>query len=53
VGLALGSGDALPYRNRLNAGQYLVVVRGSLGEIQRSAGILDQFALGKVQQYGS
>jgi hypothetical protein len=29
VGLSLGSGDALPYRNRLNAGKYLVVVQGT------------------------
>lgn len=29
AGLVLGSGDALPYRNRLRAGKYLLVVRGS------------------------
>lgn len=29
VGLVLGSGDALPYRNRLRAGKYLVVVKGN------------------------
>lgn len=29
AGLIEGSGDALPYRNRLNAGKYLVVVEGS------------------------
>ena len=29
VGLSVGSGDALPYRNRLDAGKYLVVVKGS------------------------
>ena len=29
VGLILGSGDSLPYRNRLRAGKYLVVVKGS------------------------
>ena len=28
VGAALGSGDALSYRNRLDAGKYLLVVRG-------------------------
>jgi hypothetical protein len=27
VGLSSGSGDALPYRNRLNEGKYLVVVK--------------------------
>ncbi|WP_107668825.1 hypothetical protein [Cyanothece sp. BG0011] len=29
VGLSVGSGDALPYRNRLNAGKYLIVVEGA------------------------
>lgn len=29
AGIALGGGDALTYRNRLNAGKYLLVVRGS------------------------
>jgi hypothetical protein len=29
VGLLVGGGDALPYRNRLNSGQYLVVVKGT------------------------
>ena len=29
VGLVVGSGDALPYRNRLDAGKYLIVVQGS------------------------
>ncbi|MGH2413174.1 MAG: hypothetical protein ACRDEA_05700, partial [Microcystaceae cyanobacterium] len=29
AGLISGSGDALPYRNRLNEGKYLVVVQGS------------------------
>ena len=28
TGFAEGSGDALPYRNRLNAGKYLVIVEG-------------------------
>lgn len=29
AGVAFGGGDALPYRNRLNAGQYLLVVQGN------------------------
>lgn len=28
VGIAFGGGDAVPYRNRLNAGQYLLIVQG-------------------------
>lgn len=31
IGAATGSGDALPYRNRLNAGQYLVIYRYEVG----------------------
>jgi hypothetical protein len=29
VGLIIGGGDALPYRNRLDAGKYLIVVQSS------------------------
>ena len=29
VGLSVGGGDALPYKNYLNAGKYLLVVKGS------------------------
>ena len=36
VGLTIGSGDALPYRNRLNAGKYLVIVKGT-GELVEPA----------------
>lgn len=32
VGLAVGSGDALPYRNRLNAGKYLVIYKYELNK---------------------
>lgn len=32
VGLSVGSGDALPYRNRLNAGKYLVIYKYELNK---------------------
>ncbi|ACK65685.1 conserved hypothetical protein [Rippkaea orientalis PCC 8801] len=36
VALSTDSGDALPYRNRLNQGKYLVIVQGS-GNIKNKA----------------
>lgn len=52
VGLALGSGDALPYRNRLNAGKYLVVVQGSETLTRQATRILRQFEPENIQGYG-
>lgn len=40
VGIALGGGDALPYRNRLNSGKYLIVVNGSERSINQASLIL-------------
>ena len=51
VGLALGSGDALPYRNRLNAGKYLVVVQGSETVTRQATRILRQFEPENIQGY--
>ena len=51
VGLAVGSGDALPYRNRLNAGKYLVVVQGSDSIKNQATGILRQFEPENIQGY--
>jgi len=39
----LGSGDALPYHNRLNAGKYLVVVQGSESVTRQATRILRSF----------
>ena len=51
VGLTVGSGDALPYRNRLNAGKYLIIVKGT-GELTRQAtSILRQFEPENIQGY--
>ena len=51
VGLIVGSGDALPYRNRLNAGQYLVVVQGRETVTRQATRILRQFEPETLQGY--
>ena len=51
VGLTTGSGDALPYRNRLNEGKYLVVVKGSEIIQQKAATILRRFNPENIQGY--
>jgi hypothetical protein len=48
---AFGSGDALSYRNRLNAGRYLVVVRGSDAEIRLATPIIRRFRPENIQGY--
>jgi len=51
VGIAVGSGDALPYRNRLNAGKYLVVVKGSETLTRQATKVLRQFEPENIQGY--
>ena len=51
VGLTTGSGDALPYRNRLNEGKYLLVVKGSESIQQKAATILRRFNPETLQGY--
>lgn len=51
VGLTVGSGDALTYRNRLNAGQYIIVTRGSDGLIRQATKILRGFEPEYIQGY--
>lgn len=51
IGLTVGSGDALPYRNRLNAGKYLVIVRGTGELTDRATRILHQFEPENIQGY--
>ncbi len=51
VGLTVGSGDALPYRNRLNAGKYLVVVRGPEELTRQATRVLRQFEPENLQGY--
>ncbi|AFY49584.1 hypothetical protein Nos7524_3805 [Nostoc sp. PCC 7524] len=51
VGLIVGSGDALPYRNRLDAGKYLIVVQGSEILSRQANRILRQFEPENIQGY--
>ncbi|MGD1907320.1 MAG: hypothetical protein ACFB0C_15230 [Leptolyngbyaceae cyanobacterium] len=51
VGVALGSGDALSYRNSLNAGKYVVVVKGTLTQIRAATPILRRFRPETLQGY--
>jgi hypothetical protein len=51
VGLSVGSGDALPYRNRLSEGKYLVVVQGSDALKSKATEILRQFNPETLQGY--
>jgi len=51
VGLASGSGAALPYRNRLNQGKYLVVVKGQPRLTNQASKILNQFNPENIQGY--
>ncbi|MBW4495181.1 MAG: hypothetical protein KME26_19255 [Oscillatoria princeps RMCB-10] len=51
VGLLFASGDALPYRNRLNAGKYLIVVKGSETLTRQATRILRQFDPENLQGY--
>ncbi|WP_066377403.1 MULTISPECIES: hypothetical protein [unclassified Anabaena] len=51
VGLVVGSGDALPYRNRLDAGKYLIVVQGSEALSRQATRILRQFEPENIQGY--
>lgn len=47
----LGSGDALSYRNRLDDGKFLVVVRGSEAVVRQATPILRKFRPENIQGY--
>ncbi|OKH19678.1 hypothetical protein NIES593_20645 [Hydrococcus rivularis NIES-593] len=51
VGLSSGSGDALSYRNRLNAGKYIIVVKGSETIKNKATAILREFEPENLQGY--
>ncbi len=51
VGLTVGSGDALPYRNRLNEGKYLIIVEGTEDLIREATRVLRQFEPENIQGY--
>jgi hypothetical protein len=50
-GMSFGSDDALPYRNRLEAGKYLIAVKGSEDLTEKAAKILRQFEPESIQGY--
>jgi len=51
VGWTAGSGDALSYRNSLNAGKYLIVVKGPEQTVHQTAQILNSFDPENIQGY--
>ena len=51
VGLAIGSGAAIAYRNRLNAGKYVLIVKGTSGVITQATPIVRQFRPENIQGY--
>ncbi|MEO1374215.1 MAG: hypothetical protein AAFW70_07840 [Cyanobacteria bacterium J06635_10] len=53
VGLFVGGGDALPYRNRLDAGKYIVVVEGEQSLKRDTTRILRQLEPENLQGYAA
>lgn len=53
VGLAVGGGDALPYRNRLKEGKYIVIVNGPPNITNQATRILKQCNPENLQVYVS
>ncbi|HEY9808904.1 MAG TPA: hypothetical protein V6D13_06140 [Halomicronema sp.] len=51
TGLIFGSGDALPYRNRLKLGKYLVVVNGEENITRQATLVLRRFEPENIQGY--
>ncbi|MGG6296918.1 hypothetical protein ACQ4M4_21190 [Leptolyngbya sp. AN02str] len=51
VGLSAGSGDALPYRNRLSQGKYIIVVEGAANLTNKATRIIKQFDPENIQGY--
>ncbi|MGB3637534.1 MAG: hypothetical protein WBA39_08150 [Rivularia sp. (in: cyanobacteria)] len=51
VGWTVGSGDALAYRNRLNAGKYIIVFKGTEAQIREATRIIRQFEPENIQGY--
>ena len=51
VGLTTGSGEALTYRNRLDAGKYIIVTKGTDSSIRQATKLLRQFEPEYIQGY--
>jgi len=50
-GWTTGSGDAIAYRNRLNAGKYIIITQGTDETVRRATQILRQFQPENLQGY--
>lgn len=50
-GWTVGSGDAIAYRNRLNAGKYLIIAEGNDDMVKRATQVLRQFEPENLQGY--
>jgi hypothetical protein len=50
-GWTVGSGDAIAYRNRLNAGKYLVIAKGTDAFMQEATRLLRQYEPENLQGY--
>ncbi len=53
VGWTVGSGDALAYRNRLNAGKYLIIAKGTDALVRQATQVLRQFEPENIQGYNA
>ncbi|MGB3491321.1 MAG: hypothetical protein WBA57_01240 [Elainellaceae cyanobacterium] len=51
TGWTVGSGDAIAYRNRLNAGKYIIIAEGSDSLIRQATDVLRQFDPENIQGY--
>jgi len=50
-GWTVGSGDAIAYRNRLNAGKYLIIAKGTDALMQEATRLLRQYEPENLQGY--
>ncbi|MEB3213159.1 MAG: hypothetical protein VKL39_17540 [Leptolyngbyaceae bacterium] len=50
-GWTTGSGDAIAYRNRLNAGKYLIIVKGADALMEEATRLLRAYDLENLQGY--
>jgi len=53
VGWTTASGDAIAYRNRLNAGKYLIITEGSDTLVRQAMKVLRQFEIEAIQGYAA
>lgn len=51
TGWTTGSGDAIAYRNRLNAGKYLLIAQGTSAFMREATRLLQQHNLETIQGY--